>query len=306
MNTPEDKRLRNAWVLLFFAIIFWGVNWPLMKVGLTEIGPLWFAAFRVALAALGLFALLGLQGKLHRPQREDAPVLISVGVFQMGVFMALTHTAVQYVDAGRSAVLVYTTPIWIAPLAYWILAERLSRTQLVGIMCAVLGVLVMFNPRTFLWQDTDILLGNLLLICAAMVWAGVIVHVRSFGWTRPHLSVLPWQLALGATVLIPMAWLIEGAPNVPITEQFVITMAFNAIFATAFAFWAYLSAAKTLPANTTAMASLGVPVVGIGASVFLISESLNTELMAGLTFVILGQVIYLTKSIGRSKGPELP
>jgi len=306
MNTPEDKRLRNAWVLLSVAIVFWGVNWPLMKNGLTEIGPLWFAAIRVSLAALTLFALLGLQGKLRRPQRADVPILVSVGVFQIGIFMALIHTAVQYVDASRSAVLVYTTPIWVAPLAYWVLAERLNRTQLAGIMCAVVGGLVLFNPRTFLWQDADILLGNAMLICAAIVWAGVIVHIRSFGWTRPHLSALPWQFALGAAVLIPMAWLIEGAPEVPLTGQFILIMAFNAIFATAFAFWAYLSAAKTLPANTTAMASLGVPVVGIGASVVLISETLNTELMAGLTCIILGQVIFHTKTIGDSKGPEQP
>ena len=306
MNAPDDQRLRNNWILLSSAIVFWGVNWPLMKIGLTEIGPLWFAAIRVALAALTLFALLGLLDKLRRPQRTDAPVLISVGIFQMGAFMALTHTAVQYVDAGRSAVLVYTTPIWVAPLAYWFLAERLNRTQLIGIMCAVLGVLVMFNPRTFLWQDADILLGNTLLICAAIVWAGVIVHVRSFGWTRPHLSVLPWQLALGAAVLIPMAWLIEGTPNVPMTEQFGLIMGFNAIFATAFAFWAYLSAAKTLPANTTAMASLGVPVVGISASAMLISESLSTDLIIGLACIILGQVIFHTKGIGNSKGPEQP
>jgi len=306
MNTSEDKRLRNDWVLLSGAIVFWGVNWPLMKIGLAEIGPLWFAAIRVALAALTLFALLGLQGKLRRPQLEEASVLISVGVFQIGAFMALTHTAVQFVDAGRSAVLVYTTPIWVAPLAYWILAERLNRTQLTGIMCAVVGVLVLFNPLTFLWQDADILLGNGLLICAAIVWAGVIVHVRSFGWTRPHLSVLPWQFAIGAAVLIPMAWLIEGTPNVPLTRQFVLIMAFNAIFATAFAFWAYLRAAKTLPANTTAMASLGVPVVGIAASVVLISETLNTELMTGLTCIILGQVIFHTKTIRNSKGTEQP
>lgn len=306
MNTPDDQRLRNAWILLSGAIVFWGVNWPLMKIGLTEIGPLWFAAIRVSLATLTLFALLGLQGKLRRPQREDAPALISVGVFQIGIFMALTHTAIQFVDAGRSAVLVYTTPIWVAPLAYWVLAERLTLTQRIGIVCAAAGVLVLFNPATFLWQDADTLLGNAMLICAAIVWAGVIVHVRSFGWTRPHLSVLPWQFALGAAVLIPMAWLIEGAPNVPLTGQFILIMAFNAIFATAFAFWAYLSAAKTLPANTTAMASLGVPVVGIGASVFLISETLNTELMAGLTCMILGQVIFHTKTIGKSKGTEQP
>lgn len=304
MNLPEGNRRRNGWVLLSIAIVFWGVNWPLMKIGLGEIGPLWFAAIRVALAALTLFVFLGLQGKLRRPKVEDASILISVGVFQIGAFMALTHTALQFVDASRSAVLVYTMPIWVAPLAYWFLSERLNRTQLAGIMCAVVGVLILFNPLTFLWQDADILLGNGLLICAAIIWSGVIVHVRSFGWTRPHLSVLPWQFAIGTAVLIPLAWLIEGPPNVPLTKQFVLIMTFNAVFATAFAYWAYLNAAKTLPANTTAMASLGVPVVGIAASVVLISESLSTELIAGLTCIILGQFIFYTKSIGDSKGPE--
>jgi len=36
----------------------------------------------------------------------------------------------------------------------------------------------------------------------------------------------------------------------------------------------------------------------------LISEALSTDLILGLTCIILGQVIYLTKSIGRSKGSE--
>ncbi|MBL4615411.1 MAG: DMT family transporter [Magnetovibrio sp.] len=288
--------MRNAWILMAVAIVFWGINWPIMKIGLNEIGPLWFAALRVSLAALVLFAYLGLRGQLRLPDRSEGPVLLSVGVLQIGVFMAMIHTAVQFVDAGRSAVLVYTTPIWAAPMAYWYLAERLNSRQVIGVLCAVAGLLALFNPFSFAWHDTDSVLGNGLLLGAAIIWAAVIVHVRGFGWSRPHLGLLPWQMVLGAAVLVPLAWTVEGPPSIPLNGQFFIIMAFNAIFATAFAFWAYLSAAKTLPANTTAMASLGVPMVGIAASAGLIGESLSPELAAGLAFIILGQIVFHRKA----------
>lgn len=297
--------MRNTWILMGLAIFFWGVNWPIMKIGLNEIGPLWFATLRVGLAGLVMFVLLGAQGKLRLPERPEWPVLFSVGVVQIGIFMALIHTAVQYVDAGRSAILVYTTPIWVAPLAYIFLSERMNRIQAIGLMCAVLGVVALFNPLTFIWRFDETLFGNALLIGAAVLWAGVIVHVRGFGWTRPHLSLYPWQLGLATLVLLPLTYALEGPLELPATMTFAITMTFNAIFATAFAFWAYLSAAKMLPANTTAMASLGVPIVGITASVLLIDENLSSPLLIGLTLIIVGQLIFLQKAKKVTNGARI-
>lgn len=295
MHMTKDLPFRNAWILMVLAILFWGANWPIMKLGLNSMGPLWFAALRVGLAAVAMFILLAAQGNLRLPVRSEWPVLFSVGGVQIGIFMALIHTAIQYVDAGRSAVLVYTTPIWVAPIAYIYLSERLNRIQMIGLACAATGVVALFNPFTFDWRLDETLLGNALLIGAAILWSGVIVHVRGFGWTRPHLGLLPWQLSLGAVLLIPLAWGVEGRPQIPWNFNFAAIMAFNAIFATAFAFWAYLNAAKTLPANTTAMASLGVPVVGIIASITLLDEGLSLELITGLSLITLGQIIFLGK-----------
>jgi len=292
MDTSKNVETQKAWLLLMAALICWGVNWPLMKIGLADIGPLWFAAIRIFSASIVLFIFLSVRGELHVPEKREFPALISVGVFQLGIFMALIHSAVLYVEAGRSAVLTYTTPIWTVPLAFWILKERLTRPQLTGVIFAAIGLLALFNPITFDWSNSGYLFGNGLLISAALVLSGVIIHVRSFGWSRPHLGLLPWQLLSGSCILIPIAFIIEGPLEGNLTPQIIWIMAFNSVAATAFGFWAYLAAVRVLPANTTAMTSLTVPVVGILASWLFLGETMSIELITGLSLIIIGQIIF--------------
>jgi len=51
---PDDQ---PAAVLLGFVIMLWGANWPVMKVGLQFIPPLSFAAARMVMGAIILFAV---------------------------------------------------------------------------------------------------------------------------------------------------------------------------------------------------------------------------------------------------------
>lgn len=291
MNNSEKHSLRQTWLLLMWAIFFLGINWPIMKIGLADISPLWFATLRIALAAIAVFIYLAIKGHIQLPAREEYPLLISGGIFQFGVFMALIHSAIALVDAGRSAVLVYTTPIWAAPLAFYYLSEKLNRMQMLSVSFAVIGLITLFNPFTFNWQDGTNLLGNGLLIGAAIVSAGVIVHVRH-AQIRPHFRLLGWQLLIALFVLVPLSLVIEGIPQISLTNSFIFAISFNAFFVTAFSFWAYLNAAKVLPANTTAMASLGVPVIGVIASAIIIGEQPSIELILGLCSIIIGQIIF--------------
>lgn len=300
MNEAPANQTRNAWILFCAAIVFWGVNWPIMKIGLSYMGPLWFAAIRVLIAAGVLFVLLGIQRRLSWPQRDELPVLFSVGIVQIGCFMGLIHYSLLFVEAGRSAILAYTTPIWVAPLAVLFLGETLTRQKLLGLFIGVVGILVLFNPLTFPWGGNGYTLGNVLLITGALLWAGVIVHVRGFGWTRPHLSLLPWQFLLGSVILIAAALFFEGTPTIPRSWDFAAIMTFNGIAATAFSFWAFIQAARILPANTTAMGSLGVPVVGIISSVLILDEHVTTVMMLGAGLILCGIALFTwrrTKSL---------
>ena len=58
---------RAAYLLLASVVILWGSNWPVMKIGLVEIPPFWFAGLgRVARQRL-VYGLLAeeMQGRVH-------------------------------------------------------------------------------------------------------------------------------------------------------------------------------------------------------------------------------------------------
>lgn len=282
---------RRAWGLLAVAVLAWGVNWPVMKLGLTHIGPLWFAAWRVVLAAGLLFALLAAQGRLAPPRREDVPVLISVGFVQIGLCLALLHSALLFLEAGRAAVLAYTTPIWAGPLAALFLRERLTAPRLAGIALGMAGVGALFHAQLLNWDWADAHPGQAMPLVSAFLWAGVIVHVRRHGKSRPHLALLPWQLSLGAAVLVAAALVFEGPPRLPLEAGLLGALAFNGAIATAFAFWAYIGAARVLPASSTALGSLGIPVVGLLSSNWVLGESLTLPILAGMTLIGGGIVL---------------
>ena len=69
-------------------ILLRGVNWPVMKLGLSDIPPPWFGALRMLIGAATLFAIVLLTRQLHLPPRADLPMLMSVSFLQMTAFMA--------------------------------------------------------------------------------------------------------------------------------------------------------------------------------------------------------------------------
>ena len=117
-DTPAEaappSRAR-AYALLPLVVLLWGVNWPAMKVALEYVTPLWFATLRTALGAACLFAFLALTGRLGRPTRQDLPIVLSVALLQVAIFQPLANLGRRHVAAGRAAVLVYTTPLWVTP-----------------------------------------------------------------------------------------------------------------------------------------------------------------------------------------------
>ena len=52
---------------LIGAVMVWGGNWPVMKLGLAHMSPLWLAASRFGSAALISVLVLGAMGRLRLP-----------------------------------------------------------------------------------------------------------------------------------------------------------------------------------------------------------------------------------------------
>ncbi len=282
------KSERQAYLLLAVVIVLWGANWPIMKVGLEYIPPVWFASARLLLGALCLFSLVWVKGWLTLPDRRDYPILLSVGCLQLGLGLSFIHLALREVEAGRSAILAYTTPIWVAPLALFVLKEKISAAKAIGLGLGMAGVAVLVSPSEFDFSNTSQLVGNGLLIASAMMLAVVIIHVRQHRMAMAPLQIMPWQMLIGGVTLAITAYFYEGVPKLEYSTPLVAVLAYNGPIASAFCFWAYQTIMRSLPAISTSLGSLGVPVAGMAFSALTLGETFSIGKISGLILITGG------------------
>ncbi len=279
---------RRAYLLLLLVILLWGMNWPMMKVGVELISPLWFTAIRLLLGAAFLFALLGFQNKLVLPVRHDLPAFLSVAVLQFALGLGLVHVGLTNIEAGRSAILAYTTPLWVVPMAVLVLGERITWAKAGGLLLGMFGLGVLFNPATFDISDRQQVLSNALLIASAIVLAVVIIQNRRHDFIATPLQLMPWQMVTGGVILAITALFAEGIPDIPLSGTMIGILAYNGPIATAFCLWAYATVMRSLPATSTAFGSLGVPVSSMVFASLTLGEPLGEDKIMGLTLILSG------------------
>lgn len=279
---------RSAAVLLAGVVLAWGTNWPVTKLIVQDVTPLWATALRCMIAAAALAPLLWMQGDFIIPRRGDLPVVFCTSILHLVAFSALIAIGLQFVPAGRAIVLGYTTPLWVAIGAAIFLAEEITRRRAIGIGFGLAGLAVIFNPQTLNWGDRNALFGSGLILVAAFCWAGNIVYVRAHRWISTPFQLVFWQVLLAAALLTVIALFIDGSPQIAWTGRLVGLLLFSGIVCTAFANWAMTMVNRSLPAVTTSLWLLATPLLGIVSATAILGEPLEPSLFLAMTLIIGG------------------
>ena len=133
---------RQFWVLAALTLV-WGLNWPVMKAGVSGLPaapsafpPLTFRALSMwlGLPVLGL-ALLGLRVPFTLPRRHWRELGL-LTVANMLVWHVVVIIGVQQLSSGRSAILGYTMPVWAVVFGLLFFDERPQPRQWVGVAAA--------------------------------------------------------------------------------------------------------------------------------------------------------------------------
>lgn len=279
---------RTAILLLAIVIGAWGTNWVATKALLNHLPPIWGAALRMVPACIALWALCLASGRLTVPKKGDVPVILSVGLLHMVAFSVLASLGLQYLPAGRSVVLAYTTPLWVLPAARFFLGEALTSRRAAGLLLGVAGLLVLLRPAAVDWTDDDVLLGHGLILLAAACWAACIVYGRAHRWITPPFQLLPWQTLLASAAQVLLAFCIEGVPHIPWSMELLALLGYSSLIGTALAYWAMNTVNRGLPASVTSMALLGVPVVGLVCSSAMLGERPDGTLLLAAALILAG------------------
>jgi drug/metabolite transporter (DMT)-like permease len=162
-------------------------------------GALALGRLLVGATVLGL--LLARRGWVAPTGREWA-LLAVCGIGWFGIYNVALNAAEQHLDAGTTAMLVNIGPILIAVFAGVLLGEGFPRWLLVGIAVSFAGVLLIGVATR--QAETD-LVGVVLCVVAAVVYAGGVVAQKPLLRRLPGLQVTATACAMGAVCCLPWA-----------------------------------------------------------------------------------------------------
>src|SRR3990167_3009059 len=288
MQGAAHPAIRGIYFLLVIVVLAWGLSWPANKAGLEYVPPLWFAALRLTYATIAMFILAAYIKKLILPTLKDLPMIISLGVFQIGLFILFINLGLDVQPAGSSAILVYTTPLWVMPMAIFFFKEPNSSLKWLGFILGLVGVLIMLNPRAIDWTSSRIILGTIFLFGASLSFSISILCARYMTWHHTPLELISWQLLVGAVMVLIVALILQPNPSLQWNLTTGVTLTYTAVFATALGFLGMSKLSKELPSTLTSIAFLGVPVSGVLFSVILLHEALELYMVIAMLFIILG------------------
>jgi drug/metabolite transporter (DMT)-like permease len=217
-------------------------------------------------------------------------------------FGVLATWGLQLVPTGRSVVLAYTTPLWVAPGAALFLGERLTPRRLVGVVVGLVGLAVLFNPLAFEWTDRRAALGNGAILLGALLWAASILHIRGHRWQSTPFDLAPWEMLLTTLIVTPVAVVADGPSTPAWSARELALLLYAGVPGTAVAYWATAMASRALPAVTTSLGLLATPVLSVVVAALWLGESITLSLVAAIALILGGVALGTTGPRGGARG----
>lgn len=278
-DSTSTSRLWAALGIVLLSLL-WGYTWVIAKQALYFAQPFTLTFMRVFGGALALFVALKL---LRQPLRLDAPRLVLlISLCQVSGFMLLQTFSLKFGAAGKTAVLVYTMPIWTLLMAWPILGERVRGAQWLAVGGILIGLLLIIEP----WDLQAGWLSNSFGIGAAMCWAMGTVLVKKLR-RRSNVSLLSltaWSNLIGS---LPVALIVSLVDEPPVhwAPEFIGIMLVLTLISTAFCWWLWTSILDRVPAWEASLLVLGTPVIAIICSRAILDEAFSRYEIAGILLI---------------------
>jgi drug/metabolite transporter (DMT)-like permease len=280
----------QLWLLVGLTIV-WGLNWPVMKVGVQDYPPLTFRAMSMWLGipvlALGL-KMLKVPFTIPRAHWRE---LLILAVFNMFIWHGCIIIAIKLLSSGRAAILGYTMPIFSAMIGAWIFKDKLAPRAWLGVGAAALGVVLLLSHEFGNLAGKP--LGVILALVAASTWALGTQMLRRTTMPVPTLAISFWMTCLSALVMTLLCITFESSQWKAPSRVTWFSIGYNAvlIFGFAHATWFYL--ARSLPPIASTLSVMMIPVLGLFSGAWALNEVLYWQDFAAMGLMVVAIVSVL-------------
>lgn len=261
---------RSTLLLLALLTLFWGVNWPVMKMVLAEVPPLYFRSACLVGGGAGILAIAAAAGQQLAVPRAHWWPLLMISATNMIGWNVFAVYGVSLLPAGRAALLGYTMPLWSVPLSAWLLREPLHLRHVAGVALGMVGVAFLVG------EDFGRIGGSpggvLCMLTAAFFWGWGVVLLKRYALPIPTSTLTGWSMLAGGVPMLAAAIAFETPQLHPIGPWVAGGVLYNIFIAFMFCYWAWNRIVLTVPVAVSSLSSLMVPVIGVGSSMLLLGE----------------------------------
>ncbi len=301
--TNKSKYLDlTAMITLVVLCASWGLQQVAIKVATPGISPILQAGMRSSIAAVLLVGWMLL---------KRIPIFNKDGTLWWGLaagslFAAefiFIYVGIGLTNVSRAVIFLYTSPFVVAIGAHWFIpGEKMGARQIVGLVCAFAGIVTAFGESIRI-TDPQILIGDSLLILAAIFWGATTVLIKATNLSdiEPSKTLL-YQLAVSGVVM-PIASLIFREPGIiKVTTVIVASLAYQSIWVAFITYTIWFWLIKSYSASRLSSFTFLTPLFGVIAGAVLLSEPITFSILTALFLV--GAGIYLVNRPEKIQQPQ--
>lgn len=285
----RKERLDGVGVALLLGVqSLLAVNQVIIKLVNDGLQPVFFAGLRSLLAIGFVWAWLVWKGRPPRLRREAWGSGLLIGALFAAEFLFL-FLALDLTSVGRSALIMYSMPVWFAILAHFGLGERITGLKAAGLALAFSGCAVAILSRPATGEAS--LAGDLCALGAAWGWALTAYIAR-----RPVMRAEGPEMQLFWMVLVSAPILLLAAPLFgPLIRDLhalhIVGLLFQSSFVVAGGFIAWLWLLSVYPSSTVASFSFLTPILALLFGALLFKESISPAILVAAVLVAAGIVL---------------
>lgn len=290
---------KRQFFLLAILTVFWGLNWPMLKLGVRELPPVYFRLLGVigGTVLTGLYArVMGIS--LAVPTRGWGR-LFALALPNMILWYLLGIYGISMIPSGRAAILGYTMPIWAAVIGVVYFGDRPDWRIWLGVSCAFFAVVLLLAGE---WQTlSGRPLGAGLMLLAAMSWGAGTHMMRRTRLTMHTAAISFWTLAMASIALALFSAAFEfDAWRIPTGVEW-LPIVYNAVFVLGLCNIIWFTLARSLPPVAAGLSGMLVPVVGVFSGLVILGETPHWRDDIALVLILVSLASVVLRRRGASE-----
>ncbi|MBL1419717.1 MAG: DMT family transporter [Alphaproteobacteria bacterium] len=281
-------------VFLYIAMIFtWGASWLAIAWQISDISPIVSVFYRFALAAIIMFPMMKMLGKIQKVKAKDHIYFALHGALLFSLNFICFYYASHYIVSGLIAIIFSLATIWNALNGYIFYREKPVPAMKWGILFGLLGLILIF------WQDIvnvklggDVLFGVGLSVLGVYFFSlGNMITVRNKHHGITSITSTSYGVIYGSIILFIICLILGLEFSFDFTGQYLGALMFLSLIATIFGFTAYLNLIERLGASRAAYILVITPLVALVLSTIFEDYQWSVTAIIGVLFIALGNFI---------------